>query len=37
MIELQENNFIEVDHYHTAKTGQYVSGDIFLSQNQRGG
>ena len=32
MIELQENNFIEVDHYYTAKTGQYVSGDIFLSR-----
>jgi len=36
MIELQENNFIEVDHY-IRKTGQYVSGDIFSLANQRRG
>ncbi len=36
MIELQDNNFIEVDHHRTAKNGQFVSGDIFLSRKVMG-
>ncbi|HMK56308.1 MAG TPA: SpoIIE family protein phosphatase [Dissulfurispiraceae bacterium] len=32
MIDLREHNFLEVDHYHMAKNGQFVSGDVFLSR-----
>jgi len=32
MFELKQNNIIEVDHHQIAKEGQFVSGDIFLSQ-----
>lgn len=32
MINLQDKNVIEVDHFQTAKRQQFVSGDIFLSQ-----
>jgi hypothetical protein len=32
MFELKQRNFIEVDHHQIAKVGQFVSGDIFLSQ-----
>ncbi|MGO9951486.1 MAG: SpoIIE family protein phosphatase [Dissulfurispiraceae bacterium] len=32
MFELKQNNIVEVDHHQIAKEGQFVSGDIFLSQ-----